>query len=201
MKLLSSMLAVAVVLCTSTGTPCKSPLNHKRLRELRESKSTANRVTPLERAFLDAVAILENPNACSEFFGGSKSTPVLKELVLRLETRTNDYRIAVRMSGPFVIYKNERGVLYRLFEKTEVNRTGAFYKAKVFGSEPLVPSIGGIPPNTRQARVLILLHELAHLIAGNAGTWLIPDDGDDLEISRANTRIIESKCREEIRAL
>jgi hypothetical protein len=195
------MLAVALVLSTSVGTPGKSPLNHKRLRELRESKTTPNRVTPLERAFLDAVAILEHTNACSEFFGGSKSASVLNELVLRLETRTNDFRIAFRMSGPFVVYKNEGGVLYRLFAKTEVNRTGAFYKAKVFASEPLVPNIGGMPPNTRQARVLILLHELAHLIEGNTGTWLIPDDGDDLEISRANTRIIESKCREEIRAL
>jgi hypothetical protein len=195
------MLAVAVVFSISIGIPGKSPLNHKRLRELRESKTTHNRVTPLERAFLDAVAILEHRNTCSEFFGGSKSAPVLNELVLRLETRTNDYRIAFRMSGPFVIYKNESGVLYRLFQKTEVNRTGAFYKAKVFVSEPLVPNIGGIPPNTRQARVLILLHELAHLIEGNAGTWLIPDDGDDREVSRANTRIIESKCREEIRAL
>jgi len=201
MKLLNSMLAVAVVLCTSIGTPGKSPLNHKRLRELRESKITHNRVTPLEQAFLDAVAILEHRNACSEFFGGSKSAPVLNELVLRLETRTNDYRIAFRMSGPFVIYKNESGGLYRLFQKSEVNRTGAFYKAKVFASEPLVPNIGGIAPTTRQARELILLHELAHLIEGNAGTWLIPDDGDDLEVSRANTRIIESKCREEIRAL
>src|SRR5262245_10113244 len=112
MKLVSSMLAVAILLATSIGTHGKSPLSHKRLRELRESSSSPNRVTPLERAFLDAVAILEKPNACSEFFGGSQSTSVLNELVLRLQTRTNDYRIAVRMSGTFVVYKNERGVLY-----------------------------------------------------------------------------------------
>lgn len=178
------LLALALTLSTSIGT----------------SANTASE-SQLERAFLDAVAILEKPGACSEFFGGSKSTPVLSELVVRLQTRSNDHRVAVRMSGRFVVYTNETGVVYRLFDKTELNRIGAFYKAKVFSAEPLVPSIGSFPPNTREARVLILLHELAHLIEGDDGAWLIPDDGFNPKLSRINTQTIESKCGDEIRAL
>ena len=37
-----------------------------------------------------------------------------------------------------------------------------------------VPGVGAFQPNTREARTLILLHELAHLIRGKDGRWLIP---------------------------
>lgn len=181
MKVLKSLLTVALALPISIGTSANSHLDHK-----------------LELAFHDAAAILEKPGTCSEFFGGRKSTHVLNELAVRLQTRSNDYRIAFRMSGQFVVHKNDSGVLYRLFDNAEVNRTGAFYKAKVFPSEPLVPNVGRFRPNTREARVLILLHELAHLIEGSDGNWLIPDDGNDPVLSRSNTRTIEEKCREEI---
>jgi len=204
MTRMRTLLALAVALSTSIGTfgnTLSKQLRRVRLQELRASTSSHISVTPLERAFLDAVAILEKPNACSEFFGGSKSTPVLNELVVRLQTRSNNYRVAVRMSGRFVVYKNETGVIYRLFDQSEVNPAGAFFKSKVFASEPLVPNIGSFQPNTRQVRVLILLHELAHLIEGHEGTWLIPDDGNNPQLSRLNTRTIESKCSEEIRAL
>ena len=203
MKRMKSLLAVALVLSTSIGSFASRSEETRRVRlqELRASTSSHIHVTLLERAFLDAVAILEKQNSCSEFFGGSKAADVLKELVANLETRSNDYRVGVQMSGRFVVYKHESGVLYRLFEKAEVNRSGPFYKAKVFPSEPLIPKIGSFPPNTRQVRVLILLHELAHLIEGGNRTWLIPDDGNNEELSRSNTRTIESKCSKEIRAL
>ncbi len=180
MKLVKSLLT-AFALLISIGTPANSRPDDK-----------------LDRAFLDAAAILEKPGACSEFFGGSKSTYVLHELAAQLQTRSNDYRIAFRMSGQFVVHQNGNGVLYRLFDNAEVNITGAFYKAKVFPSEPLVPDVGSFRPNTREARVLILLHELAHLIEGSDGNWLIPNDGNDPQLSRSNTRKIEAKCREEI---
>lgn len=198
------LLAIVVAFSTSIGTfgnTLSEEMRRVRLQELRASTSSQINVTLLERAFLDTAAILEQPNTCSEFFGGSKSVPVLNELVVRLQTRVNNYRIAVRMSGPFVVYKNGTGVLYRLFDQAEVNRAGAFYKAKVFASEPVVPNIGSFPPNTREARVLILLHELAHLIEGSGKTWLIPDDGNNPTLSSLNTLTIESKCGQEIRTL
>ena len=205
MKHKHSWLAVALVLTTSLGGFGNTPTEQTRrvrLQELRASTSTHIEVTLLERAFLDAVAILDKPNRCSQFFGGSDSTRALSELVVRLQTRSaNDYRLAVRMSGRFGVYGNdETGVLYRLFERSELNRDGAFFRAKVFPSDPLVPNVGNFRPNTREARVLILLHELAHLIQGSDGEWLIPDDGGNPQLSRFNTLTVESRCGEEIRA-
>jgi hypothetical protein len=198
-----SLLAVVLTLSISTGTLSNSRVDQKRrvrLQALRASTSSHIHLTLLERAFLDAVAILETQNTCSDFFGGSKSARVLDELVVTLETSGTDFRIAVRMSGPFVIYKTDNGVLYRLFDKAELNWSGAFYRAKVFPSDAPVPNVGSFQPNTRQARVLILLHELAHLIESDTGAWLIPDDGRSPELSRSNTRTIESKCKQVIRA-
>jgi len=199
-----SLLAVVLTLSISTGTISNTRAEHKRrlrLQELRASTSSHVHLTLLERAFLDAVAILETENACSDFFGGSKSARVLDELLVTLETAGGtDFRVAVRMSGRFVVYNNN-GVQYRLFDRAEVNWSGAFYRAKVFPSDSPVPNVGSFQPNTRQARVLILLHELAHLIENDNGNWLIPDDGHSPELSRSNTRMIESKCEQEIRTL
>jgi len=199
-----SLLAMVLTLSISTVTLSNTRVEQKRrvrLHELRASTSSHIHVTLLERAFLDAVAILETPNASSDFFGGSKSARVLDELVATLESGGGaDFRVAVRMSGPFVVYDNGSGFLYRLFDKAELNWSGAFYRAKTFPSDAPIPNVGSFQPNTRQARVLILLHELAHLIASDTGRWLIPDDGRSPELSRSNTRTIESKCKQEIRA-
>jgi hypothetical protein len=106
------------------------------------------------------------------------------------------------MSGPFTILVEPREeISYRLFEHAEINRAGAFYKSKVFPDEPVVPNVGTFRPNTREARTLILLHELAHLIRGRNGSWLIPDDGASAQLSRANTEIIEARCGKQLRAL
>jgi hypothetical protein len=48
--------------------------------------------------------------------------------------------------------------------------------------------------------VLILMHEVGHLIQKN-GRWLIRDDGDDWGQSRANTELIEQRCRIELKEL
>lgn len=106
------------------------------------------------------------------------------------------------MSGTFTsLVEPHEGIAYRLFEQSEINSLGAFYRAKTFPSEPSVPNMGSFPPNTREARVIILLHELAHLIKDEHGAWLIPDDGDRPQISRRNTLTIESRCGQQIRAL
>jgi hypothetical protein len=161
------------------------------------------RLTLLERAYLDTIGILDIKDGCSQFFGGTESARVLDELVVKLkEHSSNDSRTGLRMSGPVEIYLNpENGALYRLFERAELNSAGPFFKSKTFPAEPFVPNVGSFRPNTRQARVLILLHELAHLIKGSNGTWLIPDDGGNAQLSRSNTRTVESRCRQQIRAL
>jgi hypothetical protein len=159
--------------------------------------------TELYQAYLDTYALLSGDNKCVQFFTGRKSRLVLDELVMRLRVRfMSDSRIGIRMSGTFSSFvEHQEGIAYRLFEQAEINRIGAFYRSKVSLAEPSVPGIGSFRPNTREARVLILLHELAHLIQGNKGTWLIPDDGSDAQLSRSNTLIVESKCGKYIRTL
>ena len=95
----------------------------------------------------------------------------------------------------------ETGIAYRLFERMEINSVGAFFRAKTFAAEPLVPNMGSFRPNTREARVLIPLHELAHLIKSKDETWLIPDDGNSSRLRRLNTLTVESKCGQQIRAM
>jgi hypothetical protein len=46
--------------------------------------------------------------------------------------------------------------------------------------------------------VLMLLHELAHLVKGQNGSWLIPDDGNSPALSAQNTALIESQCKVQI---
>jgi hypothetical protein len=47
--------------------------------------------------------------------------------------------------------------------------------------------------------MLMMLHELAHLVKGDDGKWLIPDDGDDPYLSAQNTRTVEKHCYDTIR--
>lgn len=205
MKPQKPLLALALALSTSIagfGNP-RSENRRVRLQVLRASPAAQVHLTLLERAYLDTAGILDKQNGCSQFFRGTESGRVLGELVVRLqEHSSNDSRTGLRMSGPFETYVNaESGVLYRLFEEAELNTAGPFYKSKTFPAEPFVPNVGSFRPNTRGARVLILLHELAHLVKGSNGTWLIPDDGGNAQLSRSNTLTVESKCRQQIRAL
>jgi len=89
---------------------------------------------------------------------------------------------------------------YRVFDHAALNINGPFKKAKVFADEPFVPGVGSFRPNTREARVLILMHELGHLIERDH-RWLLPDDGTSPAQSRQNTKIVEKNCGAQIRAL
>lgn len=64
-----------------------------------------------------------------------------------------------------------------------------------------MPGVGTFQANTREVRVLMLLHELGHVVKTDEGKWVLPDDGDDSELSRKNTRTVESVCGGEIRNL
>ena len=199
------LLAIALLFFIPGPGFSKSPGAEKqrsRLRSLQAEELKNPKLTVMELAYLDASKMLSDNNRCSNFFGGEKANPILEEFVITLRGQTiPDSRIGIRMSGTFNLAKSSDGVIYRLFEKAEINSLGAFYRAKMFPSEPLVPNMGSFAPNTRQARVMILLHELAHLIKGEGGTWLIPDDGHSADLSRRNTGTIESACGEQIRGL
>jgi hypothetical protein len=160
-------------------------------------------LTLLEHAYLDTYRVLSGDSQCNQFFGGTGARQVLDELVIRLQIRPmGDSRIGIRMSGIFTVQvEPQEGLLFRLFEQADINGQGAFFRAKTFPAEPLVPNVGSFPPNTREARVLILLHELAHLIKGKDGAWLIPDDGNSPQLSRRNTLTVESNCGQQIRDL
>lgn len=198
------LLALALLLAP-TSTIIASPSSKEGTRERLEILRTTPDQKPttlIESAYLDASSILENNNRCGLFFGGKDSRQVLTELVIGLREQTiSDTRIGVRMWGNLTMFEPREGFFYRLFEHTELNSLGAFFNSKTFPSQPYVPNVGSFRPNTREARVLILLHELAHLIKGSGEMWLIPDDGDSPQVSRVNTRKIESLCGRQIRSL
>src|ERR1700752_875287 len=161
-------------------------------------------VAHLEQALQDANRILSYNNGCSRFFGDTKTVvEVLPRLTSRFEVGLlRDSRIGIMMSGTFTYFgQTENHGAYRLFDAAIINIRGPFLKAKVFPAEPSVPPVGGFRPNTREARVLILLHEVAHLVKGQDGNWLVPDDGDDPALSKHNTELNESHCRTQILSL
>jgi hypothetical protein len=159
---------------------------------------------PLEQAFQDAISILSKNNSCSRFFGDTKTTAeVLRRLAIQFQLHLlRDSRTGIEMSGNFTYFdQTEKHAGYRLFAAATINTVGPFLKAKVFPAEPYVPPVGSFLPNTREARVLMLLHELAHLVKGQNGSWLIPDDGNAPALSKRNTELIESQCRQQILSL
>jgi hypothetical protein len=159
---------------------------------------------PLEQAFQDAISILSKNNSCSRFYGNTRvAEEVLRRLVIQFQIHLlRDSRTGIEMSGNFTYFdQTENHGGYRLFAAATINTAGPFFKAKVFPAEPYVPPVGSFLPNTREARVLMLLHELAHLVKGQNGNWLIPDDGNAPPVSKQNTALIESQCRAQILSL
>lgn len=173
-----------------------------RLDSLRSKEGKNMTLTRLERAYVDVYRILAVDTQCGKFFGAG-SRDVLDQFIVTLRDRTlYDPSIAMRLSGSFtrsVIPKE--GTEYRLFERAEINRHGAFYRSRTVFTDGFVPGVGSFHSDTREARVLILLHELAHLIKGANGAWLIPDDGKNEQLSRINNKTVESQCGEQIRGL
>jgi hypothetical protein len=163
----------------------------------------ARRSEMIDHVYLDAKRILSQANSCSQFFGGPNAVnQALDRLIEQLEPGLlRDSKMGILMSGDVRYFgATETQAVYRLFSSVTINTGGPFFKAKVFPAEPDVPRIGSFLPNTREARVLMLLHELAHLVRGPHGSWLIPDDGGVPSLSERNTAVIESQCRREILA-
>ena len=155
----------------------------------------------LETAYWDTMRILGNTNRCSMFFGGSTaSVDVFSSFMGSLSKAYLPSGIGLKMSGDYVNVLNAQTLVrYRLFEKAALNAEGPFYKRKGSASTASMSGVGTYPPATREGRVLMLLHELGHLMRSSTGEWLLPDDGDRMAESLSNTRKIESVCGEQLR--
>ena len=157
----------------------------------------------INQTYSDVYKILRSKNSCSDFYGGSRTaTTVLNDLVGHIKSEPLVREIAFKMTGkPQFVRDHSTGVLYRLFDKPTVNTNGSFYRRRTNPMRSIPADVGSFAAGTRPARALILLHELAHLIQGEDGAWLIPDDGFNVEKSTANTLRVEEICRAQLKAL
>jgi hypothetical protein len=163
----------------------------------------ANQLTLLDEAYLDAFGILKEDNTCSAFYGGPAAILVLNQLKQQLKPTYLDSRVAVRMTGKAMEVTSLRYSLsYRFFDKVELNVSGPFFRGNAFHSNrSVVPNIGSFLPNTREARVTILLHELGHLIERPDKQWLLPNDGNSAYLSEENTERVIAVCGKQIKRL
>jgi hypothetical protein len=200
----------------STIPPGKSKTAEGSSAEVKPEPTTPSEVAPwtllpfadlkkptlIEKAYLDAYTILKEDNSCSRFYSGPSAISALNHLVGNLTPTYFNRAIAFRMRGATTWVQNSRtGRSYRLFEKAEINLSGSFYKGNYSTSEARTPVIGYFQPNTREARVTILLHELGHILTKPNKEWVLPDDGADPEISRQNTNRVIDACRDQIKGL
>ena len=150
----------------------------------------------IDRAYLDVFTILNDDNDCSRFFGGRSAVAALTELVLRLKPKYLEKNVALRMSGDVTTFQSHAtGFTFRQFEKAEVNLSGSFFRNTSQGAITI-----SFPPNTRETRAVVLLHELGHLIKSREG-WVLPDDGGDQSLSLRNSERVVSICKRQIDSL
>ena len=154
----------------------------------------------LESVYYNTLAILSTSNSCSDFFGGPATATEVFSLLMRQVRKDNlSPSIAMRMHGETISARNSRlNAHYRLFTKVSINTNGPFFRKAYFRSEATIFGVGTFGPNTREVRLLILLHELGHLIQGPDGHWLLPDDGGNEQRSRDNSLKIEKVCSQQI---
>ncbi|HEV2861703.1 MAG TPA: hypothetical protein VGX48_11895 [Pyrinomonadaceae bacterium] len=158
----------------------------------------------LRGAYLDAYRILRGENPCSAFYGGAAaSLAVLNRMVGAVRKEAlEEAGVGMRMSGEVTYYKDTRtGAQFRLFGNMTLNSRGIFYDRTRFRA----PRGRGDPvllkSDVRQMRVVVLLHELAHLVEGRDGRWLIPNDGGDGRQSLLNTRAVMERCGSHVKSL
>ena len=156
------------------------------------------------KAYADVYRILSVDNECSRYYGGpTRAALVFNQLAGQLRPeRLPGARTGSRMSGDYTNMTHApTGHTYRLFEKAVLNSDGPFYRRQISSADVAVPGVGRFAPATREARALILLHELGHLVRDAGGEWLLKDDGRDATLSARNTELVEDKCGAQIRAL
>lgn len=151
----------------------------------------------------DVFEVLKDDNTCSRFFGGPRvAVTVFNEFARRLQSRRlGAGGVALVMSGDYTKYRDGRtGASYRLFDEATINSDGPFASLFTPPAGRRV-QIGRFPAETRQAKALMLLHELGHLIQEPGGPWLLPNDGGDRALSEHNTRTVELHCLGQLLAL
>lgn len=163
---------------------------------------TTRKPSEVEKTYLDTYNILKQGNSCSQFFGGPEAIQALNQLTQQIRPAHLDRHIGMRMTGETTIVLNfNTGFRYRLFDKAEVNINGPFYQVSGFPGGSTIPSVGNFAPNSREARVTLLLHELGHLIRKSDGQWVLRDDGNDSWRSEQNTQRVIEACGKQIREL
>jgi hypothetical protein len=157
----------------------------------------------LTQAYSDVFKILSDENSCSGFYGGPrKATTVLNNFVPLVQSHRLLKELSFVMTGsPRIIHNPITGLSYRLFDRATVNSDGSFYHRRLDSLRRFPADVGSFPPGTRQARALILLHELGHLIEGEDHSWLLPDDGHDGSQSNRNTLLVQRACRQQLDTL
>lgn len=154
-------------------------------------------------SYKDVYAVLKGENECSRFFGGPRLAVTVFNGLTRLlrPRRLGEGALGVVMAGEYTNYMDvSTGRAYRLFEKASLNSDGPFRARGAQGSKARM-RVGSFPVETRQARALMLLHELGHLIKGGDGKWLLRNDGGDNVLSERNTEEVEAHCRGQLLAL
>lgn len=155
----------------------------------------------LTQAYSDVYKILSSQNTCSRFYGGPRpATVVLNSFVGNVQSQPLLPEVAFRMTGRLGVF-HERGTSYRLFERAMVNTRGSFYQRRDDPLRKFPSDVGNFSPGSRPARALILLHELGHLIQGENGEWLLPDDDHNGLQSAANTLRVQQECRQQLERL
>jgi len=157
----------------------------------------------LSRAYSDVFNILNSENPCSSFYGGPRSaTTVLNGFVRLVKSQPLVPEVSFQMEGTSRLIRDPAtGAFYRLFERIMVNTNGSFYQRRADSMDKFPSNVGTFSPGSRRARALILLHELGHLMQGENGDWLIPDDGHDGPQSQANTLRIQQACGRQLNTL
>jgi hypothetical protein len=153
-------------------------------------------------AYFATLSILADRNECSNFFGGSaNAADVFAELMRNVRKDSLPATVAINMTGNTTeITDNRTKSRYRLFEHVLINSKGAFYSNRApFSFSPL-QRLGSFQANTNEGRVLMLLHELGHAIKGEDGNWLLPNDGNNNDLSRRNSERVEDVCGKQIKA-
>lgn len=150
-------------------------------------------------AYYDTLSILSNNNGCSDFFGGpAASVEVFNEMMGQVKKDYVAPTIGMAMSGETAnVINAQTHKEFRLFNKVTLNANGPFYRR----SSGSGARVGSFAASTREARVLMFLHELGHLVKGPDGKWLLPNDGNDEALSRRNSTTVESVCGDEINRL
>ena len=157
----------------------------------------------LRVAYTDTYRVLNDPGACSAFYGGPAiAITVLNEFFINLKKERLPGYVAFSMRGKSTNVLNlPSHASFRVFERTTVNTEGSFYQHRNNSFGHRAPNIGPFFPATRAARALGFLHELGHLIRSPMGQWLLPDDGSDADKSLRNTETVRKICDSALKKL